>query len=726
MSFPPAHKNRSAFLLKSFLVIALLMILAANVSKLNAQDKAAQQDQPLRLKAELVEIRAVVTDKKGNVIKNLNKEDFELFDSDRAQNVSFFSAEDLGSPKALPDLKQLQQGAEKRESAEGWSGRTIVIFVDSLHISTTNMLRLRETLLSFINDQLTDRDVVAVVTSSGSLGVFGQFTQDKQVLRNAVERLAGSAESRPNTLYTPYLAAQVDNDAPFALDVAMNIVRAEETLPDDPHFLDIIKSIARTRAREIISEANFRTRSTLLTLKAVADRLAQMPGQRLILMMSDGFTMLDTGGITDPSDLQAVISRASRSGVVVYSFAAKGLTGSPLYSASNSGRFSANAGTANKIQSFILAGDKELDNGLNRVAKETGGEAFLTTNDLNAALGKMLDDNSFYYSLAYYPAANDSKKNFRRIKLRVKGHSEYNVRTQSGYLASDLNKEIAPDVSNRQQKLLQAMNSPLASTQIEIDASADFLELQSDGAQVSLQIYADGKKLKYAEEDKFFVSNLAMMIEVINAKGMAESIKQDAFQIRLSPEQYKQAQQNVYRNVKRLQLRPGLYQIRVGVRDQNTDLIGTAVAWVEVPDLSSKKLALGGVSLANVQADKPLPQSEMKRAAVQPVIKRGTSVFRSADSIAYFSRAYNAPSMENARGELRVQTQILQGAKVLIEGAWQPLSSLVISGEKDSVEFGGQLSLKTLRPGAYELRVLVADRKSGRVLQQGKAFEVQP
>lgn len=719
MPFSPARK----LILKSFLLAVLLSALPTIASAFSPQDKPAteQQEPSIKLKSELVETRVVVTDRKGNVIKNLDKEDFEVFENDRGQVISFFSAEDLSGAKdqTRPSTSQI---VENRATP----GRTIVFFIDTLHLSTTSLLETRQRLLKFIDERLTGNDVAAVVTSSGSLGIFGQFTQDKEVLRNAINRLSVSPALRSNTLYTPYLAAKVENEDGQALGVAMGIVRAEESLPDDPHFQDIIKSLTLSRAREIIAESTYRRRSALFTLKAIAERLASMQGQRLILMLSDGFTMIDDNGSVDSTDIQLATSRASRSGVIIYTFAAKGLKAAPIFDASNGVRFSPDPQSANKIMSFVLAGERELEGGLQILAKETGGESFLTTNDLTGALGKAVDDNSFYYALSYYPSGNDNKRTFRRIKVRVKGHTDYNVRTQKGYFAEDLSKERLSDANDPQKRLLEAMNSPFANSQVEVDLSADFLDLQADGAQVSLHTFTNGKKLRYVEENNGFVSKLAILVEVINSSGRAESITQDVIQIRLSPEQYKGAEQNVYRQVKRIQLKPGLYQIRVGVRDQATDLIGTAMAWVEVPDLKSKKLVLSGISLAKTQAGNTTPQAELKKAATQPEIKRGINIFRVADTIAYFSRAYGDFSNETASDGLRVQAQIFQGNRVVQEDEGRPLSSLITVREKSSIEFGNRISLKTLRPGIYELRVIITDKKTERVVTQAKSFEIQP
>src|SRR6266550_167704 len=87
---------------------ALLMVSFIFISSLWSNSFAAQEkkederDKQLRLKAELVEVRAVVTDKRGQPVGNLTKDDFEVLEDNRPQVLSFFSVENIG---ALPDSK---------------------------------------------------------------------------------------------------------------------------------------------------------------------------------------------------------------------------------------------------------------------------------------------------------------------------------------------------------------------------------------------------------------------------------------------------------------------------------------------------------------------------------------------------------------------------------------------------------------------------------------------
>lgn len=57
-----------------------------------SQKKPGDKDQ-VRLKTDLFEVRAVVTDAKGRLVDSLRKEDFELLENNRPQSISFFSIE---------------------------------------------------------------------------------------------------------------------------------------------------------------------------------------------------------------------------------------------------------------------------------------------------------------------------------------------------------------------------------------------------------------------------------------------------------------------------------------------------------------------------------------------------------------------------------------------------------------------------------------------------------
>src|SRR5215470_2653336 len=145
----------------------------------DAGSNQGAQDQPIRVKTELIDLRAVVTDKHGQPITDLKREDFELTENGKPQEVSFFSAVkipgrgEVRQPENSPSNVTPGIPAGTTRPAET-IGRTVLLYVDTLHLSTQSLLSVKQSLRKFIDERLTDQDLTAIVTSAGSLGVVEQ------------------------------------------------------------------------------------------------------------------------------------------------------------------------------------------------------------------------------------------------------------------------------------------------------------------------------------------------------------------------------------------------------------------------------------------------------------------------------------------------------------------------------------------------------------------------
>ncbi|HEY7546301.1 MAG TPA: VWA domain-containing protein, partial [Blastocatellia bacterium] len=416
------------------------------------------EDQAIKLKSELVELRAVVTDKKGQVVDNLTKEDFEILENNKPQMVSFFSIERTReAARRASDKKPVVEAP--RPAASAPPARTIVLFVDTLHLTPFSLIRVKRVLKQFVDEQITDDDLVAIVVTSGTLGSLQQFMKDRKMLRYAIDKI--TLFNRGSSLFTPYLAAQVTNNDDQAAQVAIQILVAEEGYVVLSQ--DAAREYARTRARQIISQETYFRKAALITLKSVCDRMADMPGQRMIAMLSDGFTVWDEAGSVDNDEVRAVTGRASRSGIVIYTLDAKGLEVSPEFKASTPGGL----GGSLTFSAYMAQSQADQQQILRTLAADTGGEAFLNHNDLDMPLQKVLDNNSVYYAIAYYPSDETDRKKFRNVTIRVRNHPEYKVRAQKGYLPAEAKKTVA-DLTPR-QKLIESMHSPLPVTAIAVD-----------------------------------------------------------------------------------------------------------------------------------------------------------------------------------------------------------------------------------------------------------------
>ncbi|HST52487.1 MAG TPA: VWA domain-containing protein, partial [Pyrinomonadaceae bacterium] len=585
--------------------------------------------------------------------------------------------------------------------------RTVVLFVDTLHLSTASLMRSKQQLRQFVDEQLTDEDMAAVVTPTGSLGILQQFMRDRARLKYAIDKITPFQPK--SSLFTPYLAAQVLSNDPKALGVALQILSVEENY--QAISPEAAQNYAMARAREILGEEENYRRASLLTLKAVGERLAALKGQRMIAYVSDGFTLYDGGGGADTQDLRAATSRASRAGVLIYTFNAKGLS-TPVESQASS-QIPLNA---IDLIDYMNRSENDQKDVLRVIADETGARAFLNRNDLHGMLGDMLEENRMYYSLAYYPEDDKDKKKFRKIKVQVKNHPEYTVRVQAGYQPAE--EQTEKTAATPQQALFDAMVAPLPATGIDVTASANFLVRAGDDAQATLQIHIGGDSFEYPAQGENHLLECELAVAVFDRQGKIADSSSEQIKAMFTPAQFESARRNGFRYDKRLSLKPGLYQVRVGVREAGSGLLGTANSWLEVPDLGNKKPAMSGLFIGHGREADALGSDGKQAARLKPTA--GQTAFKNGDVVSYRFVVYN---VAGADGELKIE--VTQGDTTVYSGEWQPLSSRAVGNDSRGVEAGGQFKV-TLPPGVYTLRLSVKDSRSKKIIQQTLDFEVSP
>jgi VWFA-related protein len=716
---------------KFFALLIAVFVFMQQPLAASAQEKHAdEQDKQLRLRTDLVQVRAVVTDKKGQPVDNLTKDDFDVLEDNRPQPISFFSVENTGAASESKARSDTATPTSLRIPQKD-IGRTIVLFVDTVHIQFDTLERTRQALRRFVDEQMTDRDLVAVVTTSGTLGLMEQFTRNKQLLRSAIDRLRPWRISLEETLFTPYLAAQINRGDVSSLLLGGEIIRMEEMMPREVRD-EILEPLVRGRANQVLAEASYHRKVTLGTLKGVVERVAEMPGQRLIAIFSEGFTLNDSSGSYENSDLQPAISRAVRSGVVIYTIAAQGLQ--PMMVPASqpglvAGRRSVDPGRRRDVADLTATmslSERDLQLALNNLAKDTGGESFFNTNDLNGRLQKALNDNRVYYSLAYHadassPAAANAKDKTHLIIVRVKNHPEYKVRTQRGYQNFEAKSERQAAASPR-QRLAQAMGEPLPVTTIPVAVSADFFERENLPGQAYIQFYIDAGALQYREQDQHYLFDVETVTMIYDRTGKRVHISTKQANGSFTADRLALAKRNGYRYTERVPLPPGVYQARVGVLELATEKFGTATTWLEVPDLNKNKLALSAL-LVTRERDQP-PNKTAQMESMSPAVTQGITVYKQGEDLDYHLVIY--PGGKNPSGkDLLMQIEVAQNDKPVYQGQWVSVESHAVEKDNKGIEIGGSLTLKGISPGVYELRVTVKSPNSKKPVQRAAAFGLE-
>jgi VWFA-related protein len=597
-----------------------------------------------------------------------------------------------------------------------------------------------------LDEGTAPEDEIALVTTSG--GVLHQLTRDRAVVKAAVSRLTlrdTSVSPARGSRMTAEQAALILRGDRSAVDLATGTIVNEPgslyagaspqaALSAPPGEAGAAGGVGvtaeardtaaekevRRQADAVLAEALRFSAATTSVVEDVVRSLAPHPGRKVCILVSDGF--LDGTGTRDERavDLRRVIDAATRSGTVVYTLDAGGLS-----SGSDAG--AAGLAVAPGLEDRVHRKSEQLlTETLVALASSTGGFLVRGTNDLAAGLRRMIEDNAGYYVLAYEPVATRRDGRFRKIELRVPAHRDYRVRTRAGYFAPDDRKRPAPDVKaaagavttldeGAARKVLadaaRARPSALA-----VRLSADFVTLDSTGPQVILNAHVDLARAAWRDAPGRKHSDLEIVGGAYDAAGQPVGSvfgRQTAFDVALKDHPRALAQGLTYRHV--LPLPPGRYEIRLLAREPGGGA-GLAVQTVEVPDLAAHALALSGVFLAASGTGDAAPADAVRAQALRR--------FARDASIDFQVYAYNVTDSDTSAADAVLQAQVwTPGGKTL--AASKPVPLRLERKDGTVLPETNTIGLTGLEPGAYELRVVVVDRKANATATRRLDFAIE-
>ena len=688
-------------------------------------------DDIIRISTDLIQTGVAVFDKNGQFVNNLQREDFELSVDGKPVSVSFFEQNTLrrgGDDKAKTAGNSLKAEALRNVLVNPVGrSRSVLFVVDDLHLSFDSHYRTRKLILKFIEREMTPEDTVAIVSSTGKIGFLQQFTNDRRVLRAAVERLIyqrdRSANDRlipPMTEYEALLISRFDREVTDIFTAA----------PDLSGDIESRREVVRSRARSILTQAAAINRGTYSTLENAIRNSVQLPGRKVVFFISDGF-LLDPENTDSAYLMRRITDAAARTNAVIYSFDAKGLeAGFPegTSSLSPTGGFRVQSGRR------FESGD-----GLSLLANETGGRFIHNTNDLQAGLTKSIEEASQYYLLAWQPVSENRKsETLRKIEVRVRNHPELRVRVHGGYLEKNLKAASDEESKTRNEKgknspaalsipdqqLSAAVRAPIPARMLPTALMVNYVDVADVGMVVSVasQIESDAVEFTPEEGDKA-KANVDLLGIVYDSNGKREGFFRELLTVDTSVSALSKSERpDIYHNYQ-TKLKPGLYQVRVAARDVQSGRVGSAVQWIEIPDLSNRRLALSSLILSErANDDKTNHVTNVGPANLPVLVDRR---FARTSELRYIIFVYNAAPGKTGtfQPDVTLQTQILRGNDVVVTSRARPIST---EGQDPTrLSYAAEISLGTLPAGRYELLVLVQDRIAKSNSSQRVGFEVK-
>lgn len=641
---------------------------------------AGQPPITFRVEINYVEIDAIVTDAQGRPVRNLRKEDFQVFEEGKAQTIENFSMVDI--PLERPDAPLYAASEiepDVRSNRREFDGRVYVLVLDDLHTHFARSTQVRAAAREFLERYFGANDVAAIVqTGGGSRKGAQEFTSSRARLLRAVDAFMGQ-KTRSATL---------------------------EKLED--YYLR--RGTPGFDAPRDLSEPEraSKARRSLSSLKSVADYLAGIRGRRkAVIFFSEGIDYDTTNTIQSRyasdilQDTQEAIAAATRANVSFYAVDPRGLGGTS--------QEAIEAPALPEDPSIIspTALSQELlqsQDSLRTIAGETGGFAAVNRNDFNTTFGRIVEENSSYYVLGYYSTDTRRDGRFRKVDVSV-SKPGLQVRSRKGYVAArGRPASVRPANADTSAQLRAAMESPVPISGLGVSLFAAALKGSGNKASLALALEVDAAKLRFTPKDGVFAEDVEVAILAVDDRGEVRDGGRDLVNLRLRPETHALVSTRGVRIMRRLEVPPGRYQLRVGVRATGSGAVGSVLTDLDVPDFSKASLAMSGLVLTSASASQiPTANPDPDFKAVMPGSPVATREFPQNDTLVVFAEVYD--NLTKTPHRVSIKSAVLADNGTVVFQSEGERRSEELKGASGGYGHTATIPLKGIAPGRYVLRV---------------------
>jgi len=698
---------------KIYLALAFLFLLGTSAFSqdlIPAPSPTPPDDNDVvKISTNLIQLDVSVTDSKGKPIPDLNANEIEIYENGKKQDITNFSFILNQIPVSKSDSKEknknpiLPSQQLKRESIK----RTVALVVDDLTMGFSEMRQTRDALKKFVNEQMQDGDLVAIIRTGAGIGALQQFTSDKRILFAAIEKLRfNMIVTSRNSAFNPISATLAEESSnPSGRDLG-------DRIQTDKEFDNEVNEF-----RESIFASG-----TLGAVNYVIRGMKDLPGRKSVMLLSSGFRLLDkrTNGMTGPSrvldSLQRLTDLANRSSVVIYTIDVRGVTFDGLTGADDT-----NGLTADQIESRISDRQNEVlstQEGLRYLARQTGGFPYFL-NGISQGIRKALDDQS-YYLIGYEPdsATFDPKKNrFNKIEIKVK-RKGVKVRYRSGFFGFS-EEQIAKPTISPNQALYNALSSPFAVNDISLRLNSLYTGVFKKESYMRSFLHIDANNLTFEKlPDGKYKSSFDLVMSTFGDSGKPEQGERSTFTLDISEEMHKTVlKKGLVYDFTFKSKKSGAYQMRVAIRDNATNRVGSASQFIEIPNLKKNRLTLSGVFLENVDFAnwKKLDKITPEEAQLLIDLKSDTAMrkFTPGTVLTYSADVFNAKLDKTNNANLTLQARLYSEQNMVFDG--KPVS--LGTGANEQIPARGSILLGTeMASGNYTLQLIVTDNnaKTGR------------
>jgi len=652
----------------------------------------------LRVESELVLVNVVIRDKQGKFVSDLKPADFTLLEDGKPQKISSFDFENLDTAPLAASSGPLQQTVEgtpapakpvlsRKDAEEALSNkRAIVLFFDLSSMDPDQLQRAVDAARKYVQNKMTAADMIAIVSLASSLRLDQDFTGDRARLLRVLNRFS-RAEGQG-----------MDNGPTGDAD------GIEETgdayTPDETEY------------------NQFNTDRKLQALQSICQVLSKFNQKKSVIYFSSGMTQT---GIENEAALRAAINTAVKANVAIYTLDSRGLEAMPPGGSAQTASLRGTAMYSGAAVQNAMDANFASQETLTTLSADTGGKAFLDSNDLGQVFDRVQRDTSVYYVLGYKSSNLLKDGRYRRIQVKL-NRPGVNLDFRKGYYAPKDFRHFNSE--DKEQQMEEELAAELPSTDVALYMAAAYFRLDDRRFYVPISLVVPGSQIPFTkggDKDKASLDIIGQVLDEL--KRPVGSVRQT---VKLSLDASQEVRRKNVQYNTGFVLAAGKYQFKFVVRENQTGRLGSFVTDFTVPDIRKAPLKMSSVVLAS-------QRQPATRKTQNPLARDGSElvpniahVFTPDQHLYLFYEVYDAardkspePADAKEKAPAAKHPVHLLTSIVFFNGKIKTYETPLVEArqlnapERKAAVFQFDVPLAQLKPGLYTCQVNVIDDAGG-------------
>ena len=681
---------------------------ALAVLTLAAQQQTPQPSVRISTSVNLVVVDVTVKDKSGKAIEGLKASDFTLLEDGKPQKLLVFEPQKLSVERAppeppptlgdkddLPDEPKTAISTQSPGKVQYQDKRLMVLFFDFSSMAMPEQLRAQEAALKFLDAQITPSDMVAVMLFTSTIQIKSDFTDNRTMLKDVINALPIGEMSD--------LAGDADTGDDNGEDTGAAFV-ADET------------------------EFNiFNTDRKLAAIEDAVRTLAALPDKKALIYFSSGVSKT---GVENQAQLEAAINAAVKANVSIYPIDARGLMSDPPAGGASKGASRGSGIFNGGVQNAQRASINNSQETLVTLASDTGGKAFLDTNDLSVGLKDVQQEYRSYYILGYYTANHVRDGKYRRIVVKLNNNLSAKLEHRQGYYAEKVWGKFSGQ--DKEQQLHEALAAGDPMTELPLALEVDYFRISPTAYFVPVSVKVPGSVIALAEKKGGGQTELDFLGQIQDERRSVVGNLRDFVKVKLSAGDAERMARRNFHYDAGFTLAPGRYRMKFLVREGQTGKMGTFDARFVVPDLAADSVLLKTSSIVWSSQREPLKaavgaaeKTEKKAVVSNPlivgtekIVPNVTKLFRRSHNLYITFDVYDAP-------KVAVSMSLFNQKGVKTFEATPLHFSEFAATRPNAIPVQLQVPLQGVTPGKYTCQINVVDEAGRKFAFPRAALVVQ-